>query len=159
VVEPGAFLLQTELTLDTYGELTFQFGADTVTTLQTSRNTAGGANLLNGLLRVDLADLTTAGTYTLIDSGSDNLLLSGALKDWLVAGGGSRSGTGDDAFANFAVTGTAGNANWTENHAWTLTTADGGRDLVLTVIPEPATLGLVAVSAFGAMWLRRLFVP
>jgi hypothetical protein len=150
IVESGAALFQqTSLSLNTYGTLQFKFGADSVSTLTTTRSTTGATNLLNGLVQVDLSALTTAGTYTLIDSSSANLQLEGSLKDWLAGAGGSTNGIGDFTSTNFQV------LNGGTNQ-WTLSLADNNRDLTLTVIPEPASVGLFVISGVGILLLRRI---
>jgi hypothetical protein len=132
VFEPGVSFRTAMLTVNDFGTLTFEFDTNSVSTLTTSRTTAGGANTINGLIEVDLADLTAGGAYTLIDSSSTNLLIAGALKDWLDGEGGSVSGMGDYSTNNFEVV-NGGSLDWT------LSLADGGQDLLLTVA-EPVVL-------------------
>jgi hypothetical protein len=133
-VEAGAALFrESRVDLFTYGKMTFQFGSNSVSTLQTIRTTAGAQNTLNGLLLVDLAALTTDGTYTLINSSSANLLIGGTMRTWLDSVGGSYSNSGDFANANFQVIGGNGKQ-------WTLALADGGQDLTLTIVPVVFTL-------------------
>jgi hypothetical protein len=148
-IESGASVTHTELNLQTQGSLTFEFGANSVSTFNSTRTTAGGANTLNGLLQVDLGALTEAGTYTLINSSDADLLIAGALKTSLDAASGTITGTGNYSSANFAVL----NGGTTQ---WELTTADDGQDLTLTVIPEPATIGMLGLGAVMAVLLRRV---
>jgi hypothetical protein len=129
VVEAGAALFrEPSLNLFTYGTLTFVCNSNSLSTLNTVRTTAGSSNLLNGLIQVDLSALTTAGTYTLVNSSSTNLLIAGSMRTWLDSVGGSYSNSGDFANANFQVIGGNGKQ-------WTLALADGNQDLTLTVIP------------------------
>ena len=144
-IEAGAAVQQTVLTLGQSGTLTFQFDANSVSTLNLSKTTAGTTNTLNGLLQVDLGAYTgSAGTYTLINGVSNTL--GGAL--YTTLSGGSISGTGTYSSANFAVLN--GGAQ-----QWTLGLADSGKDVVLTLIPEPATLGLFAGAGAFIILLRR----
>ncbi|MGZ0654578.1 PEP-CTERM sorting domain-containing protein [Coraliomargarita sp. W4R53] len=151
-IEDGATIQHTRVTLDTYGEMTFKFGANSVSTFNTVKNNAGGTNLLNGVLQVDLATLTSAGSYTLINSNSSNLLLSGQLLNDLSNAGGTITSSGQSS--NFNVL-NAGNA------VWSLTTADGGQDLIFNVtsVPEPSTyaflLGLGSIALVAAGRHRR----
>ena len=146
-IEAGAgYVGNSALTLNANGTIKFMFGANAVTMFNTSRSTVGATNTLNGLIQVDLGAYTGgAGTYTLIN-GITNVL-AGALYDTL--SGGSISGTGTYSSANFAVLN--GGAQ-----QWTLGLADGNKDVVLTLIPEPATLGLFAVSGAVVILLRRM---
>jgi hypothetical protein len=125
-VEPGVSFSQTYLNLKPYGTLTFELGADSVSTFASTKSTAGVANTLDGLLQVDLAALENEGVYTLIDSANPDLLIAGAMKTWLDGEGGSFSGTGNDSNATFQVL-NGGTMDWT------LSLADGGQDLVLDV--------------------------
>ena len=119
-----------------------------MTTFESSKNTAGEANTLDGLLQVDLGALTTVGSYTLVDSSSANLLIAGGLLTDLTAAGGSITNVSQSTRFNVLNEG---------NIEWNLATADGGQDLVLnvTAIPEPATVGLFAAAAAGLLVLRR----
>ncbi len=125
-VEPGVSFSQTYLSLNSYGTLTFELGADSVSTFAATKSTAGVANTLDGLLQVDLAALENEGVYTLIDSANPDLLIAGAMKTWLDGEGGSFSGTGNDSNATFQVL-NGGTMDWT------LSLEDGGQDLVLAV--------------------------
>ncbi len=133
-VEPDVSIFQqTSLNLNRYGTLAYRFESNRVSTLVTTRTTSGASNSLNGRIVVNLAALETDGIYTLIDSRSSNLQLSGALVDWMGAEGGSRSGTGSFKSDHFVVL--------NGNHArWTLSHADGKQDLILRValLPVPA---------------------
>lgn len=137
VVEPGAFFRMSRMDLNAFGQLTLKLGDGSATPLLFSKTTSGNSITLDGLIRVDLADLATPGTYTLIDSGSTNLLVAGALKTWLDGNGGSRGGSGDFSNAVFAA------ENVPPGWEWTLGLADGGQDLVLMAGPE----GYAAVQA------------
>ena len=151
-VAEGANLRSTRITVNSKGRLIFKFGADSVTPWVGTSTTTGSVNQIDGLLRLDLGALNTGGTYTLIDSKGSQL--GGALKTWLDAGGGSRSGTGDVSTANFEI------VNSAVDLKWTLTTADvDNRDLVFTVSGSPADdyaawaadYGLVDLEGTGAM--------
>ncbi|MCF7818039.1 MAG: hypothetical protein K9M54_09165, partial [Kiritimatiellales bacterium] len=151
-VAEGANLRATRIQVNSKATLTFQFGTNSVTTMVGTSTTTGSVNQIDGLLRLDLGALNTGGTYTLIDSKGSQL--SGALRTWLDAGGGSRSGTGDVSTANFEI------VNSAVDLKWTLTTADvDNRDLVLTVSKGPADdyaawaagYGLVDPNGTGAM--------
>ncbi|MCF7817595.1 MAG: PEP-CTERM sorting domain-containing protein [Kiritimatiellales bacterium] len=149
VVEAGAVFEQSRLTLNTYGTLDFVFGVDSVSTFTSKKTTVGNANILDGMLEVDLGALATAGTYTLINSASANLQIGGTLRTWLDGNGGSYSNSGSYVGSNFTVLNGDGKD-------WTLSLADNNQDLTLTVIPEPATLGLIGLAGFGALAIRRL---
>ena len=123
-VESGVSFSQTYLNLRPYGVLTYELGADSVSTFASTKSTAGVANTLDGLVQVDLAALENEGAYTLIDSSSSDVLIAGAMKTWLDAEGGSFSGSGDYSNATFQVL-NGGTVNWT------LSLEDGGQDLVL----------------------------
>ncbi len=125
-VEPGASFSHAMLTLKLYGTLTYEFGANSVTPFIPSRTTAGGANTLDGLVKVDLGALDSEGQYALIDGSSTNVLIAGAMKTWLDGEGGSVSGTGDFSNSTFQVV-NGGTMDWT------LSLDDGGQDLVLAV--------------------------
>lgn len=112
------------------GTMEMKFGSSSVSTFVANRTASGQANVIDGLLSVDLAELTMTGSYTLIDSSDSDLLIGGALKTWLDDGGGFRSGTGDFAGDNFSVT-NGGDIQWV------LTITDGGQDLVLNVASIP----------------------
>ena len=73
-----------------------------------------------------MAALGADGTYTLIDSTSPNLLISGALHTWLDSNGGAVTNTGSFVGSNFTVL----NDDGVE---WILSLADGGQDLELVV--------------------------
>jgi lysophospholipase L1-like esterase len=150
-LEPDVSFQTAILTVNPYGTVTFEFGTNSVSTLATSKTDSGGANTIDGLIQVDLAALTTEGSYTLIDSSSTNLLMAGALKIWLDGEGGSVSGTGSFATNHFEVL-NAGNADWTHS------LADSNQDLIFTVAPNP----LQSVSPtdpdihiFGTQYITR----
>lgn len=147
-VEAGASLKQTRVDLNQYGLLSFTFDSNSVSTLNLT-GTSVFTNKLDGLLQVDLAALTTSGTYTLINSTNSNLLIGGTMRTWLDSVGGSYSNNGDFAHANFAVLNGG-------TKKWTLSLADGNKDINLTVIPEPTTISLFVVAGIGAMMLRRM---
>ena len=147
-VEAGASLRQTRVDLNQYGLLSFTFDSNSVSTLNLS-GTSVLTNKLDGLLQVDLAALTTSGTYTLINSTNSNLLIGGTMRTWLDGVGGSYTNTGDFANANFQVLNGG-------TKKWTLALADGNQDLTLTVIPEPTTISLFIVAGIGAFALRRV---
>jgi hypothetical protein len=150
MVEAGAALFrQSALNLFTYGTLTFVCDSNSLSTLNTIRTTTGTSNLLNGLIQVDLSAQTTAGTYTLINSSSANLLIAGSMRTWLDSVGGSYSNSGDFANANFQVIGGNGKQ-------WTLALADSNRDITLTVIPEPATIGMLGLGTLVVFLVRRM---
>lgn len=149
-VEAGAALFrQNNIQLGTYGRMQFIFGANSVSTLSTIGTNAVD-NTLNGLLQVDLAALTaTTGTYTLIDSTNSNRLIKGSLYTWLNGVGGSYTNTGSYSNSNFQVL-----SGGTKQ--WSIALADGGKDLTLTVIPEPTTISLFVVAGLGAFVMRRM---
>jgi hypothetical protein len=127
----------------------FIFGTNSVSTLSTI-GTNVIDNTLNGLLQVDLAALTaTTGTYTLIDSTNSNRLIKGSLYTWLNGVGGSYTNTGSYSNSNFQVLNG-------ETKKWTLALADGKQDLTLTVIPEPATIGMLGLGTLAVFFLRRM---
>ena len=148
-LEKGASLSFSILNLATNGTMKFIFGTNSVTTFNATKGTVGSSNLLNGLLQVDLAALTTDGTYTLLNSSSTNLLIAGTMRTWLDSVGGSYSNNGDFANSNFQVLNGG-------TKKWTLALADGNKDLTLTVIPEPATLGLFVIAGASCLMFRRL---
>jgi hypothetical protein len=149
-VESGVSFSFATLILGTNGVVNYTAGADSISTFVASRTTTGSTNLLDGLIQVDLGALTTAGSYTLVDSSDADLLIEGNLKTWLDGNGGVRSGTGSFASTNFAVL-NGGSA------VWNLTTANSGQDLVLnvTAIPEPATLGLFGLAGLVVLAIRH----
>jgi|GEM_PF-2302497 len=149
-VEAGAALFrQNHIELGTYGRMQFIFGSNSVSTLSTV-GTNVVDNTLNGLLQVDLAALTaTTGTYTLIDSTNSNRLINGSLYTWLNGVGGSFTNTGSYSNSNFQVLNGG-------TKQWSIALADGGKDLALTVIPEPTTISLFVVAGIGAFALRRI---
>jgi len=125
-VEPEADLSWPILEIGPAGTLTFQFGANSVSTFKATVKKAGLSNTLDGLLQVDLAQLKQAGDYVLIDGAASEI--GGALRIWLVSKGGSFSGSGDFAGTNFSV---LNGGNWN----WTLQLDDKNRDLVLIIAP------------------------
>jgi hypothetical protein len=149
-VEAGAALFrENHIELGTYGRMQFIFGADSVSTLRTV-GTNVVDNTLNGLLQVDLGALTaTSGTYTLIDATNSNRLIKGSLYTWLNGVGGSYTNTGSYSNVNFQVLNGG-------TKQWSIALADGGQDLTLTVIPEPATLGLFVIAGASCLMFRRL---
>jgi hypothetical protein len=124
-IDSGASVSHAMLNLKPNGTLIYEFGASSVPTFLASKFTAGGANTLDGLVKVNLSALVSEGSYTLID-GSSFAPIAGAMKTWLDGLGGSVSGTGDNAYANFEVV-VGGTIDWT------LSLEDGGQDLVLAV--------------------------
>ena len=149
-VEAGASLFrQNNIQLGAYGRMQFIFGTNSVSTLSTI-GTNVIDNTLNGLLQVDLAALTaTTGTYTLIDSTNSNRLIKGSLYTWLNGVGGSYTNTGSYSNSNFQVLNGG-------TKKWTLALADGKQDLTLTVIPEPATIGMLGLGTLAVFFLRRM---
>ncbi|MGZ0654570.1 hypothetical protein ACWPKO_16860 [Coraliomargarita sp. W4R53] len=141
-VEDGATFSHANLKLNAYGTLTFKLGASSTSTFISSQSITGNANVLDGLLQVDLDALTTTGSYTLIDSSSDNLLISGALHSDLISAGGSITSGSQSNHFNVLNQG---------DIEWNLTIGDGGRDLILNVtsIPELST----SVALFGSFAL------
>ncbi len=137
-VESGATLQATKIDQRLGGVVTFQFGTDSVTTLQTTRSTAD-QNVLDGLLQVDLANLEVMQTYSLITNPNAGVTIGGSLRTWLDTESGAFSGTGSFANSNFEVLNGG-------SFDWTLSLDNNNQDLVLTVIPEPGTLGLVAIA-------------
>lgn len=145
-IESGATLQTPGIVQNLGGVVTFQFGTDSVTTLQTTSATIG-ENVLNGLLRVDLASLETMQSYSLITNPNAGVTIGGALRTWLDTGGGAFSGSGSFANSNFEVL-NGGTLDWT------LSLDNNNQDLVLTVIPEPGTLSLVAIAGLVAYLAR-----
>jgi hypothetical protein len=150
-LEPGVSFQTAVLTVNDFGTLTYEFGVDSVSTLMTSRTTAGGANTIDGLIQVDLSALTAAGTYTLINSSSTNLLIGGTMRTWLDGAGGSSNGTGDFTSANFEV------LNGGTNQ-WSVELADNNQDLIFSLngIPDPEELDasvrdMATVISFSAL--------
>ncbi|MCF7817597.1 MAG: hypothetical protein K9M54_06925 [Kiritimatiellales bacterium] len=141
VVEAGAVFEQSRLTLNTYGTLDFVFGADSVSTFTAKKTTTGNDNVMDGMLEVDLGALATAGTYTLINSASTNLVIGGALRTWLDGNGGSVSGSGSYVGSNFTVSNGDGKD-------WTLSLADNNQDLTLTVAVFP----LNHIGSWESFW-------
>ncbi|MCC5844991.1 MAG: PEP-CTERM sorting domain-containing protein [Verrucomicrobia bacterium] len=137
-VESGATLQAPRIDLRLGGVITFQFGTDSVTTLQTTR-ASEGQNVLDGLLQVDLANLEVMQTYSLITNPNAGVTIGGSLRTWLDTESGAFSGTGSFANSNFEVLNGG-------SFDWTLSLDNNNQDLVLTVIPEPGTLGLVAIA-------------
>ncbi|MGZ0654569.1 hypothetical protein ACWPKS_03090 [Coraliomargarita sp. W4R72] len=149
LIEDGAAIEHSRIALEAYGEMTFEFGASSVSTFNALKDNSGRTNLLNGLLQVDLAALSTVGSYTLINSNNANLLLSGQLVDDLATSGGTITSAGESSSFNVL---NAGNA------VWNLTTADGGQDLIFNVtsIPEPSTYAwLTGFSSILLVFVRR----
>ena len=146
-VAEGADFRATKFTVSSAGVLGFEFGADSVSTMVGTASLTGSVNQVDGLLRLDLGALETAGTYVLIDSQGSQL--SGALRTWLDAGGGSRSGTGDVSTANFEIA-DGGDIQWE--------LATDGQNLTIDVIPEPVTLSLIGLGCMGLFAVRRLRV-
>lgn len=149
-VEAGAALFrQNNIQLGAYGRMQFIFGTNSVSTLSTV-GTNVVDNTLNGLLQVDLAALTAkTGTYTLIDSTNSNRLIKGSLYTWLNGVGGSYTNTGSYSNSNFQVLNGG-------TKQWSIALADGGKDLTLSVIPEPTTISLFVVAGIGAFVMRRI---
>ncbi|MGZ0655288.1 hypothetical protein ACWPKO_13260 [Coraliomargarita sp. W4R53] len=151
LIEDGASIEHSKLTLNTYGSMTFEFGASSVSTFYTVSSKDGITNLLDGLVQVDLAALTTAGSYTLISSDHASLLLSGQLITDLATAGGTISSSTQSSSFNVLNAGTSN---------WTLSTANGGQDLLLNVtsIPEASSyallLGGASVALIGGRRIR-----
>jgi hypothetical protein len=125
-VQPGASFSHAILILKQYGTLTYEFGANSVTPFIPSKTSTGGANTLDGLVKVDLSALVNEGSYALIDGSSTNVLIAGAMKTWLDGEGGSFSGAGDFSNATFQVV-SGGTIDWT------LSLEDGDQDLMFAV--------------------------
>jgi hypothetical protein len=145
-VEAGVSFSHARLSLQTYGTLTYELGASSVSTFSATDTTDGsGDSLLDGLLQVDFAALTSTGSYTLLDT---RLTIGGALIDDLTRG--SISDISDSTHFNVL--------NAADGAAWNLTTANDGQDLVLNVmsIPEPTTLGMLGFAAVGILAARRM---
>jgi hypothetical protein len=111
------------------GTLSFKFGSTGVTPLNLTYLTADTATLA-----VDLTDYTGAlGTYTLVDANRDNV--------------------GQELNSIFSA------VNLTEGaYAGSYVTQDQASDLItVTIIPEPATLGLLAAFGGSMLFVRRRF--
>jgi hypothetical protein len=76
-------------------------------------------------------------------------LIKGSLYTWLNGVGGSYTNTGSYSNSNFQVLNG-------ETKKWTLALADGKQDLTLTVIPEPATIGMLGLGTLAVFFLRRM---
>ena len=145
-VEDGVTLSFAELVLNTTGTMAFEFGSDSVSTFTSTKTTGAATMLLNGIVEVDLLALDTMDTYTLFDTGSDaSTVLSGLLITDLAAAGGAI--TNSLTSTHFSVS-NAGERDWSLELS--------GNDLVLTVIPEPATLGMLGLGALITLFIRRM---
>ncbi|AKJ64469.1 hypothetical protein [Kiritimatiella glycovorans] len=91
ILEPDATVNASLFKLYDYGTVSFQLGEDSVTTINTTKSNATDSNVVDGTVMIDMADLTTNGSYTLIDSASSNVTLTGALIDDIVSAGGTIS--------------------------------------------------------------------
>ena len=126
VLEHGASFRTAWINLGTNGTLHLEFGTTTVPTVEVSGNTAEN-NVLDGVVQLDLTNLTAAaGTHTLID-GTGGALLVGGLRNWLDDEAGYFSATGSFVHANFEVLNGA-------NHMWSLSLSDGNQDLVFSLV-------------------------
>ncbi|MCC5844992.1 MAG: hypothetical protein JJU05_12130 [Verrucomicrobia bacterium] len=129
ILSDGARLVQAPLIeLRAGGMLRFEFGADRVTPIHTTRRDRGYENRLSGRVQVDLAKLNTPKTYPLIRSEVNHLPIGGYLSEWLQANNGAVSGRGSFTHEHFEV------LNGGE-HRWTLRLERNRRDLVLVIHP------------------------
>lgn len=151
VVDPDATFRYGRLILGGNGKVQFNFGEDTVTTfVNIQTGTTNDEYALNGLIAVDLAALTTVGTYTLMESTIPTI--TGDMATWLDGTGGSFSGVGDGVWGG----GVFETINAAGFDGWTLALANDGRNLEFTVIPEPRIYGaLIGMFAFLLVLLRR----
>lgn len=104
------------------------------------------------------ADLTASGTYNAmveIDYANNEIRLSGAW-DWNTGGG--SSGVQTNSF-NFAAAGFTSIGNFQTRYAnWSSGDTMLVDDITISqVIPEPATLGMIAVFGGGILFIRRRF--
>lgn len=145
-IENGATYGGARLETKTGTILEVQAGSDAISTF--SGTSATNPSSISGLFRLDLGELDTVGSYTLIDN---KIAITGDLITWLDGNGGTHSGTGNFSHTNFEII----NAN--SGLEWSLETADVGQRLVfnVSVIPEPATLGLFSVAFVVLFLLRR----
>jgi hypothetical protein len=119
------------LKLMTNGAITFKFGEASVSSFVSTKSNGKADLILDGVVEVDLAALETRGTYTLIQSMHNDTVMTGDLATWLTGEGGSFTLTGSYNGNNFKVL----NGGDLE---WTLSSADNGGTLILTVITEPS---------------------
>jgi hypothetical protein len=152
VAEAGATLELPDVTVGSGGVL--EYVADSFTLA--SAALFGDVHwVMDGLLKVDLTDLAVADTFILMSHQNDDKTgesMTGALRSWLDGGSGIRNGTGDGTFDSvFEVAGSAGR-EWSLDYSET----SGAGVLSLTVIPEPAVLGLAVSAAALLFGLRRL---
>ncbi|MCF7816673.1 MAG: PEP-CTERM sorting domain-containing protein [Kiritimatiellales bacterium] len=149
IIENAAAVSFGNISLGANGIMTYEFGANSVSTFVSTKSNGAATMLLDGIIELDLSAGPAVGNYSLIDSSHVDTTMTGALATWLTGQGGSYTNTGSYAGANFKVL----NGGTTE---WVLSSANGGSTLNFTVIPEPATLGLFAVSIGMFMAIRKL---
>lgn len=152
-VEPDATFEFGRIILGSNGRIEYNFGADSVTPFVNVQNSAANDYQLDGVIAVDLANLVTIGTYTLMESGLSTI--TGGFANWLnVLPDNEFSGSGDGSFGGglFEVTSSAG------FDSWTLALTNSGKNLEFSVIPEPRTyalfMGLVVLGVI--VWRRRV---
>lgn len=110
------------------GVLSFEFGADRVTPILTTRRDQGSENRISGLVQVDLGNLEAPKSYPLIRSEGTHLRIGGYLSEWLLANNGAVSGQGSFTHEHFKVLNGG-------DHRWTLRLERNRRDLVLVIHP------------------------
>jgi hypothetical protein len=137
------------LIINSVGTMDFVFGSDSVSTFTVSKSSSAATFTVNGVIEVDLGALTENGTYTLITSTHADTAMSGAFATWLSGQGGTYTNAGSYGGNYFKVLNG-------EGKNWTLSNATDPGVLTLTVIPEPATVGLFVVSGVAVLILRRI---
>lgn len=133
-IEAGAVYGGSLLIVGENSVLEVQAGANAISTfISTYTDTNVRNNIIDCVLRLDLGALTSTGSFKLVDSQSSGQLIDGNLKVWLDGSStpGTRSGMGNFTSTYFEI------INASSALKWSLTTADGGQDLVLNITSTP----------------------